>query len=172
MRQRFSIALALVFVVGCAFGGSDEDPRKEVVIGDAGDEVDASTDAEATLDGDVDAHQPADTDAALMPPESCEPGAPINTCDPVRNTGCLPVTQCDVDVDSTMAKGRCVFPEMQSGTSCTASFLSTTCPAKSACLAGVCRKLCWCSRDCGAGECCRAAPSLGPSAAFRLCEPC
>lgn len=180
------LTLALSVLAGCTFGGSSEDPSVEVIDADASvldatgtpitpvpptAAADAGTtsDARATpppVDAGFDAALPG-ADAAI----ACEPLAPVATCDPVRNTGCPPLTQCDIDSEQTVPTGRCVFAGVEAE-QCSSSFVSNSCPAQFTCAQSTCRKMCYCDNDCNLGECCRADSAPGPVGAFRLCQAC
>ena len=190
-------ALALIGLAACRFGGPSADPNEYVASavdgsskdgqGPGGDDAtltsttdgsdepglapdarvleggpaggDASNDGGSTL-GVID----GDTDAA-----SCQQTGV--TCNPVRNTGCNPFQQCDVDTSQTKTPtGICVFNNgSDGGTSCSSSVLAESCPPQSTCVSGGCRTLCFCGADCPVGECC--SDTSGP-AGFTLCRPC
>jgi hypothetical protein len=94
-------------------------------------------------------------------------------CDPVHNTGCNPFQQCDVNPsDADVPTGQCVGAPFGGGSDaspCTANFLTETCSAKSTCVNGGCRALCFCDGDCPAGLCC-SDPSGAPG--FKVCGSC
>jgi hypothetical protein len=100
-------------------------------------------------------------------------GRMVPICDPVHNTGCNPLQQCDVDPNQpTTPTGLCLFgpsPEAGAGAgTCLASLFTESCPARSTCVAGACRAVCFCDSDCPSSQCCSARGPVG----FNLCEPC
>jgi len=109
---------------------------------------------------------------AGSPVNACAPREPVATCDPVRNMGCLPLTQCDIDTAASTPTGRCVFFQAAAPGACMVTFLSETCEAQSTCVASACRKLCYCDSDCPTGQCCNDLSGPGPKGAFKLCRPC
>ncbi len=91
-------------------------------------------------------------------------------CDPVHNTGCDPLEQCDVSSLATgTLTGQCVFGGGAVGDACTASIVSESCAPQSTCVAGECRQLCFCDADCPKQQCC--SDSSGPGG-FNLCRAC
>lgn len=101
--------------------------------------------------------------------DACAPAKAVATCDPVRNTGCPPLTQCDIDTSASEPTGRCVFYSNPDGGECTSSFVNVGCSAQSTCVAGMCRKMCYCDSDCPQGQACSDTSGPGPSGAFKLC---
>jgi hypothetical protein len=99
----------------------------------------------------------------------CSPMVAI--CNPVHNSGCNPLQQCDVDTtQKTTPTGVCVFNSGSEGSaSCTTSIFTESCPPQSTCVNGNCRSLCFCKSDCPAGQCC--SDTSGPTG-FTLCQPC
>jgi hypothetical protein len=97
--------------------------------------------------------------------------AAVAVCDPVHNTGCNPLQQCDVDTLQTLTPtGLCVFNSgSEGGGACTMTFVSESCAPKQTCASGVCRALCFCNADCPIGQCCSDAS--GPRG-FTLCGTC
>jgi hypothetical protein len=190
IRASMVAALATtVTVAACRFGGPSGDPEAYVAIpSDAA--ADATTGAPPPLDDasavapGVDAAAPGDdastndgaasdgpSDALAPPADARGCGAPIAVCDPIRNTGCNPFQQCDVDLTQTAAPtGVCVFNSGSSeGGACSSSVFSETCSPRSTCVNGACRALCSCDADCAAGECCS---DTGGPPGFTLCRPC
>lgn len=106
----------------------------------------------------------AGTLPAPKPAQSCT-APPGLLCDPVANTGCLPLMQCITEPNGAAAQ--CVFSGVPLGATCTQDALSTTCPPGRACVAGECREYCYCDADCeGGGECAGSSPDV-----VRLCTP-
>jgi hypothetical protein len=176
-----NIAVVCGLWLGCTYGGSNEDPRIEVDrpetistgVMDASSTVDEPPVQTAVKDASralvVDASKPRVDAAGIV--NTCEPATPIATCDPVRNTGCPPLTQCDVDTGATTPTGRCVFFQASlDSTTCSATFLNESCEAQSTCVGNACRKLCYCDSDCPTGQCCN--DSFDPQGVFKLCSPC
>jgi hypothetical protein len=176
VKRRY--AFLLVGLWACRIGGTSADPYAYVSFpdaatdgtsspmgpsGDDGPGVSPGSDASAD---DIDG---GDGDAAPGDPDGlCS--VTVAVCDPVHNTGCNPLQQCDVNPSQTTAlTGQCIFGGGADGGACTTSIFTDTCPARSTCLDGGCRQLCFCDTDCPAGQCCsdRSGP-LG----FTLCGPC
>jgi hypothetical protein len=148
---------------------------------------DAGTDAASPGD-DGSLPAPVD-DATTVPPMADAPGddvglddaasgeAPdgscsgtVAVCDPVHDTGCNPLQQCDVDPSQTTTPtGLCVFAAAPEGGPCTSTVFTESCPARSTCFGGSCRELCFCDADCPAGRCC--SDTSGPPG-FLLCGSC
>lgn len=193
-------AMAFVTVVGCTFGGSHEDPQMGTdsdpvsfdgsLASDPRASASASSSAASPSSSATKAPSVSDGGSKLSTPSAdasrprvdanslangCAPSAPIDTCDPVRNTGCPPLMQCDIDTGATKATGRCVFQaeaDASVADSCSATFVSETCAAQSTCVSNQCRKMCYCDGDCPRGQCCNDASGPGPAGAFKLCSPC
>ena len=186
--------VALVGAAGCRFGGPSGDPAQYVTFADASADVStgddssggASTDVDlgavpdATVDASTDVAASDDTGTATdgtaigPSPEgstgaSCTPTFAV--CDPVHNTGCNPLQQCDVDPTQAQAPtGLCLFYSGSDAATCVAATAFTgTCAQGSTCVGGACRALCYCDSDCPAGQCCPGTSHAGP---FRLCESC
>jgi hypothetical protein len=178
------LGLSCSVLAACAFGGSDEDPRTPVgpepvermdaAIPDAEEpEPMARMDASTRVDADV--APLVDAAGTLLdadiPAESCEPAMAIAVCDPVRNTGCPALTQCDIEPTATAATGRCVFYQAPLDPSaCASNVYASTCAAQSACVANACRSVCYCDADCPAGERCTDTAAPGPAGVFKLCS--
>ena len=184
--MKAQLALACALSVGCAFGGSDEDPRIEVgpprmdASVDVPDEMEAGEapppvtnqpDA-ANIDPIVDAGR-TETDARMPPSNAaCEPATPLPTCDPVHNTGCPPLTQCDLDPAASVPTGRCVFFQASvDPNTCTAAVVES-CEARTTCASNACRTMCYCDGDCPIGQCCSDGAAPGPEGPVKLCKPC
>ena len=187
----------LLVLLGCRTGGPSADPLAYVET--AVDATDATQGAPAPADDGSaldDSFTPSPDDA--MNPTSDDAGssaadgggvgdgaagdAPVGSacmptvavCDPVHNTGCNPLQQCDVDSQNTTASkptGLCVFPGGGSvdASPCTATFVNESCAPKSTCVSATCRLLCFCTSDCPTGQCC--SDTSGPLG-FRLCRTC
>ncbi len=180
----------MLALAACRFGGPSADPdaylaspppdggSKAVLADDGTDDAtiatidapavappvgdDASTDVASPL-----MHPTTDDDAGSA--GGCAPTVAV--CNPVRNTGCNPLQQCDVDTtQKTTPTGVCVFNSgSEAGGACATSIFSESCPAQSTCVNGACRALCFCDADCPTGSCC--TDTSGP-AGFTLCEKC
>jgi hypothetical protein len=183
----------LIGVAACRFGGPSADPAQYVAFADASAEVgtgvgssdDASIDADlgtgsdATTDATPDVAETDDTgtasDGAVIGPSpegstgaSCTPTAAV--CDPVHNTGCNPLQQCDVDPTQTQTPtGLCLFYSSADAATCLATAFTESCAQGSTCVGGACRAVCYCDSDCPVGQCCPGTSHAGP---FRLCESC
>jgi len=207
MKRR--VQLVCIMLVGCTYGGSDEDPLMGLAPGNSSDDL-GTTDP--VMGGNGDAMPSPSTNPPTNPPtnngatntggastgsmsgsktpatggvdagveagnattapNACGPAQPVATCDPVRNTGCPPLTQCDIETSATTPTGRCVFYQATPGVPCSSSFVNVTCDAQNTCVAGECRKLCYCDSDCPPGNCCSDTSGPGPAGAFKLCHPC
>jgi hypothetical protein len=181
------IAFACLIATGCAFGGEDGDPTDGIVAnpppetmdgggsgGDDGDgdgdkpspPKDASTRSDASADdaGRRDGGSTLDGGGANM----CMPAKALDVCDPVKNTGCL--IQCDLDPAATTAQaGRCVgyFPPILGP--CSPGADPSACTGTNTCVAGACRKMCYCDADCESGtKCTDAVP--GAAGPVKLCK--
>jgi hypothetical protein len=193
MRLRHE-ALALVALGACRFGGPTGDPGQEVSFPDSAD----GAVVDASMAADDGSFVPPSSDATIGPPDrdgalplgddarddasggdasfddtgeggSC--AATVAVCNPVHNTGCDALHQCDVDVSQTKtATGLCVFNGGAADTGpCTASVFNESCSPTFTCVNSACRELCFCDPDCPAGQCC--SDTSGPPG-FRLCRPC
>jgi hypothetical protein len=191
MKRCLAVA-PIAVLVSCRFAGPSANPDEYVALdagadaalegaqGSQGDDAAvAPTDADASVAASDDA-SPADTppqgDAsdASTPDAVVEGGAcaaTVAVCDPVKNTGCNPLQQCDVDTTQTSTPtGLCVFnSSSEGGGACTMSFVSESCPPKHTCVSGACRALCFCNADCRIGQCC--SDTSGPRG-FTLCGTC
>jgi hypothetical protein len=183
------LALAPIAVlVSCRFAGPSSNPDEYVAFdtgadaalegaqGSQGDDAAvAPTDVAAGDDASPgDAPPQGDARDASTPDAVVEGGAcaaTVAVCDPVKNTGCNPLQQCDVDTTQTSRPtGLCVFNSgSEGGGACTMSFVSESCPPQHTCVSGACRALCFCNGDCPAGQCC--SDTSGPHG-FTLCGPC
>lgn len=189
--MKLQSVLACALLIGCRYGGSDEDPLMgfEPADGDQGlidaamsvgdspttpattpPKTPATTGSDGgkphTTSGGVDSGRPP----ANAGTNACEPAKPVASCDPIRNTGCPPLTQCDIETSASTPTGRCVFFMDPLGGPCSASFVSVGCDPQNTCVAGACRKLCYCDADCPQGQSCTDASGPGPAGAFKLCR--
>jgi hypothetical protein len=185
--------MPVVVLAACRFGGPTGNPYA-YVAGEGGD--DASLEDESMSEGDgtsvvpVQADAPAETggDASLgnhTPPDDADTvtrsdgaseGGPcagtFAVCDPVHNTGCNPLQQCDVDTTQTSTPtGLCLFNSSSDagGSACTMTLVSESCAPGHTCVSGACRALCVCDTDCPTGQCC--SDTSGPEG-FTLCGMC
>jgi hypothetical protein len=171
----------LAALVACRFGGPSANPYEYVVFPDAtaegGGGSTFSDDAGAMMTGDETMGLPGDDgggpDGGIddTSSDACASTADVAVCDPIHNTGCNPLQQCDVSsLQSSPPTGNCVFNSGSTDAGgCTTSVFSESCPAKSTCVDGGCRQLCVCNGDCPVGQCC--ADTSGP-AGFTLCGSC
>jgi hypothetical protein len=190
--KRCLALVPIVVLVSCRFGGPSANPDDYVAF-DTG--ADAALDHEQGSQGDDAAVAPIDVDASVAASDDASHGdappqgdasdastpdavvdgrvcaATVAVCDPVKNTGCNPLQQCDVDTTQTSTPtGLCVFgSSSEGGLACTMSFVSESCPPQHTCVSGACRALCVCNADCPAGQCC--FDTSGPHG-FTLCRPC
>jgi hypothetical protein len=140
-----------------------------VVTADGASHGDAGPPGDVAMPGDA-----AGTDDASTPDEASGDGgctATVAVCDPVHNTGCNPLQQCDVDTTQTSTPtGLCVFNSgSEGGGACTMSIVSESCAPENTCVSGACRALCVCDADCPIGQCC--SDTSGPPG-FTLCKDC
>jgi hypothetical protein len=188
---KWRLAFPLAGLLACRFGGPTSNayqytPSPDAATKDAsvskpppsgddgafptGNAGDALTGADST-------GAPADDDAgdldAVFGGDAEEGGcsSTVAVCDPIHNTGCNVLQQCDVNTLVTSPPtGLCVFNSGSTeGGACIASIVSESCSPKSTCVDGVCRQLCFCNADCPAGQCC--SDTSGPPG-FTLCRPC
>ncbi|HLK41535.1 MAG TPA: hypothetical protein VKU41_32525 [Polyangiaceae bacterium] len=191
--MKWVCALLCAWSVACRFGGPSSNPDEYVALLDA-----AMQDASAfatPVEGDDGGSTPA-TGASNAPgadessaPDQGDSGAAddssaaddateagacsssVAVCDPIHNTGCNAIQQCDVDPAHVDAPtGQCLldFGGIEAAP-CAASFLWASCPPHSTCVSGACRQLCFCNADCPAGQCC--SDTSGPRG-FSLCHAC
>jgi hypothetical protein len=189
--KRWLALVPIAVVVSCRFGGPTGDPYA-YVASDAGDDgsledQDASQGADTTVSptgsdappgtGDDSPGNPAPPDDASNPstPDGASEGGPcaatVSVCDPVHNTGCNPLQQCDVDTTQTSTPtGLCLFnSSSEGGGACTMTLVSESCAPGHTCVSGACHALCACNADCPAGQCC--SDTSGPQG-FTLCGMC
>jgi hypothetical protein len=183
VKPRHAIA-GLVGLVACRFGGPSGDPRAYVAFPEDGG-------SDATSSADDGASPPPADDATTVPPgddasgeEDASTGdetagetsdgkacsGTVAVCDPIHDTGCNGLQQCDVDTSqATTPTGLCLFASPAEGGPCTSTLFTESCAPRSTCVSGTCRELCFCDADCPAGQCC--SDTSGP-AGFALCQPC
>ena len=179
MRRRHAVLVA--GLSACRLGGPSADPYDYATFPDAATDVtptpmgspagDDGLAASPGADASAGALDAGDLEAALDDSDPlCSAMVTVAVCDPVHNTGCNPLQQCDVNASqTTVPTGQCIFGGGADGGICTTSIFTDTCPAKSTCMDGGCRQLCFCNTDCPAGQCC--SDTSGP-AGFTLCGPC
>jgi hypothetical protein len=114
------------------------------------------------------------TPEPAMPPEADAPMATCTApagliCEPVSGTGCLPLMQCVVDPNASVAAAYCLFSNAPLAMGCTQDPLGTSCPPRHTCIAGECREYCYCDSDCQSGTACTDPSGQGGSDAFKLC---
>ena len=183
------LALGFVALAACRFGGPSGNPSEYVTYPSDAESSDAQDPGssgggggsdDATVVARPDATGggvPGGDDASFGDEGSfgddaaggC--GATIAVCDPVHDTGCNPLQQCDVDTtQKATPTGVCVFNSGVDGSaSCTTSIFTESCPPHSTCVNGDCRAVCFCKADCPVGQCC--SDTSGPTG-FTLCQPC
>jgi hypothetical protein len=182
--SRRAVSLAtLATLAACKLGGPSADPAAYLFIPDnaavdeasmggssSGADDDASLSTGAGLP-DGPSTSPSNGDDAEPPAAACSDASSVAVCDPVHNTGCNPLQQCDVDpTQASTPTGLCLFNAGQADAgSCTMSLVSETCAPKSTCVGGACRPLCECDSDCPVGACC--SDTSGPPG-FLLCKTC
>jgi hypothetical protein len=183
--RRFQI-VGLAGLVACRFGGPTANMDDYVAFPDAAEasSVDAAFSADdgaaSATPGDT-TTGPSDDDATggdastddAPPSDLAEGGActgTVTVCDPVHNSGCNSLQQCDVNsFVTTTPTGLCVFASPAEGGSCLSTIVTETCPPKFTCVSGACKELCFCNGDCPIGQCC--SDTSGPPG-FTLCRPC
>lgn len=174
---------AYVAFTDAAEGGASPVPSGDDTTLAPGDEGGTMAGGDANTDGTF-ATAPSGDDAAAL---DTSPGdAPssdtsnttdgarctgaVAVCDPVHNTGCNSLQQCDVDPSQTTTPtGLCVFGSPSEGGACLSTFVTESCPPEFTCVGVECRQLCFCDTDCPAGQCC--SDTTGPQG-FTLCRPC
>jgi hypothetical protein len=190
--RRFTI-VGVAGLVACRFGGPSANTDDYVASPDAAEAsgVDAASladDAASSGDDGASSATPGDTTTApsaddatggdagtddAPPGDIIEGGACSGTvavCDPVHNTGCNSLQQCDVNsLVTTTPTGLCVFGSPAEGGSCLSTIVTESCPPKFTCVSSACRALCFCNGDCPIGQCC--SDTSGPPG-FTLCRPC
>ena len=168
----------------CQFGGPVGNPSQYVPSPDAADDgsvelpSDDATVVEPTegspaalvTDSSVDDTLESGSTPGAVDLDSGECNQTVAVCDPVHNTGCNPLQQCDVDPSqATTPTGLCVFNGPSEAATCTSSIVSESCAPGMTCVRSACRSLCFCDSDCSAGQCC--TDTSGP-AGFLLCQSC
>jgi hypothetical protein len=189
VTARFTL-LGCLALAACRFGGPSGDPEAYVAFPvDGGEDASAGassggaqatdddsggSNSEASAGDDTNGDDAAGDDAVAGDDAAggtC--GRTIPVCDPVHNTGCNPFQQCDVDPSQmTTPTGLCLFysgSDASAPGACMTTLITETCPAKSTCVSGACRALCFCDSDCPASQCC--SDTSGPPG-FRLCRAC
>jgi hypothetical protein len=190
------VTVALAALAACRFGGPSGNPSAYVTYPDdaasqdaegadggqdtadgqgatGGDDATlAATDGATQVAGDGGAgDDSAGDDVANGDGASSGCGLTIAVCNPIHNTGCNALQQCDVDTtQTTTPTGVCVFNSgADAAGPCTTSVFTESCAPQSTCVSGACRALCACDADCPAGDCC--SDTSGP-AGFTLCQKC
>jgi hypothetical protein len=189
MKRRY--AISLFALTACQIGGPYSNPYDYAQVGDASGDVSLAT--EPALAGDDAAPASGDDAPAALTEDvgpasddggggddgglgtgpgdgggACSPAVAV--CDPVHNTGCNALQQCDVNpFQATTPTGQCVLGGGAEGGACTVSIFNESCAPGSTCVSGTCRQLCFCNSDCPAGQCC--SDHTGPGG-FTLCRPC
>ncbi len=165
-------------LAACRIGGPSANPDQYVAY------PDAMSDGSGGEPSGDDATMVAPPDDATVGPSGDDAGSfgddggegdggcalTVAVCDPIHNTGCDPLHQCDVNtLVPTPPTGLCVFGGTTDAGACTSSLLNETCEPGSTCVDGGCRQLCACNGDCPAGECC--SDTSGPPG-FTMCRAC
>ena len=166
----------------CQFGGPSGDPSHYVPSPEAGDdgsvEVPSDDVTVVPIEGSSSAPVPDSSVDDGLESGSTADDADIDggcnqtvaVCDPVHDTGCNPLQQCDVNpTQTTTPTGLCVFNGPSEAAVCTSSIVNESCAPGMACISGACRSLCFCDSDCHQGDCC--TDTSGP-AGFLLCQSC
>jgi hypothetical protein len=127
--------------------------------------------AAATVPADAGA-QDASGDAAVAAGAGCSPPFAAEVCDPVCNTGCPPLSRCDVS--PLPRQGACVgIFVVGEGALCFRGDTTDSCAVRLTCLDGRCRRLCYRDADCTAGSCCsHPLAAAGAPSGFAVCAPC
>jgi hypothetical protein len=190
--KRRLVLLFIAALVACRLGGGPSANPDEYVTFDSGadaalgdepvsqgdDGTRATTDATvaeaSTAPGDDASTSPDGGGDASIPEGSVGDGAcaaTVAVCDPIHNTGCNPLQQCDVDTTQTSTPtGLCLFNSGgDGGGACIMSFVSEACPPHQTCVGSACKALCFCNADCPTGQCC--SDTSGPQG-FTLCGVC
>jgi hypothetical protein len=196
--MRLPMTIGLAGLVACRLGGPTADPNEYVMFPNDANERASSASSDVTTvpshdDGNTAAGGDTNSDDAPVTGSSRDDGsgigdastddAPDNMtteggvcsgaaaiCDPVRNTGCSALQQCDVyPYQTTPPSGLCVLASPAEGGPCLSTIFTESCPPSFTCVNGDCRELCFCSADCPTGQCC--SDTSGPPG-FTLCRPC
>ncbi len=179
--------VGLTALFACRFGGPSADPDAYLTFPEEGG-ADAST---STDEAAAPSAPPAAEEAGAAGPVPADDGASssddsatgggggdagrcsatVPVCDPVHNTGCNPLQQCDVDpTQKTTATGLCLFYSGSDASgACMSTGITESCAAKQTCVSGACRSLCFCNADCAPGDCCSDTSGAAP---FTLCQRC
>jgi hypothetical protein len=192
---RTTLRLKIVGVAGlvaCRIGGPTADPNGYVAFPDGAAEgaspapmddaatVSSGDDGDDSVGGDAndsstsvssgDGGNTGDGPASVTTTDGGACSRTVAVCDPVHNTGCNSLQQCDVDpYQTTTPTGLCVFASPAEGSPCLSTIFTESCRAGFTCVSGNCRALCFCNADCPTGQCC--SDTSGPPA-FSLCSPC
>jgi hypothetical protein len=116
--------------------------------------------------------QDASGDAAVASGAGCMAPIAAEVCDPVCDTGCPPLSRCDVS--ELPRRGACVgiWVVGEEGL-CFRGSTTDSCAVRLTCLDGRCRRLCYRDADCTAGSCCsRPLEVAGAPSGFAVCAPC
>lgn len=191
--MRGPAAIGLTCLVACRFGGPTANADEYVAFPDAegkdasfpavsgddsapenGDTADGGSVDESSASDASDGADGGSGDDGSTGDDAGDAGgcsSPVAVCDPIHNSGCNAVQQCDVDpLHADAATGQCLldFGGIDGG-SCSTSFIWASCPPHSTCVGTSCRQLCSCNADCPTGQCC--SDTSGPPG-FMLCRPC
>jgi hypothetical protein len=114
----------------------------------------------------------ASGDATTAAGAGCVPPFVAEVCDPVCNSGCPPLSRCDVS--SLPRRGACVgIFVVGEGGLCFRGITTDSCAVQLTCLDGRCRRLCYRDADCTAGSCCsHPVEATGGPSGFAVCAPC
>lgn len=188
MRRLLTLA-PIALLVSCRLGGGPSADPDTYVAFDTGAEAAVNAPAPG-MQADDAAVTPPSSDASITPDDDVslpgedapqnEPGdtstgggcwARIANCDPVHNTGCNPLQQCDIDTSQmSTPTGICVFNNgTEAGGACSMSFVNESCAPGQTCVSGACKAICFCDANCPMGQCC--SDKSGPKG-FTLCGTC
>jgi hypothetical protein len=167
---RGPLLLVVALALGCRFGGPTEAPDAPAPPDLTPPGADGSALADAPVDSSVPsslAEDAAPASDGTPGPDGCSAPFPVVGCDPVCNTGCPPVSRCDVGAG--MHTGTCVGRWVTGeGQPCFKGEGTDACAARLTCVEGTCRRLCYRDGDCGAARCCSQALPSG----FGVCGAC
>jgi hypothetical protein len=121
---------------------------------------------------DSPADDPISPDAGADAGSGCLPPFAAEVCDPVCNSGCPPLSRCDVS--EAPRRGACVgIFIVGEGGACFRGSTTDSCAVRLTCLEGRCRRLCYRDADCTAGSCCsQPVAAAGAPSGFAVCAPC
>jgi hypothetical protein len=175
--QRLLLLGVLAAVSACRLGGPPAWSPATDAAADVG--LDAGVVGEDDAGPALPPDGAGDTDADPTPPDAgadvgsgCLSPFAAEVCDPVCNSGCPPLSRCDVS--EAPRRGACVgIFIVGEGGPCFRGSTTDSCAVRLTCLEGLCRRLCYRDADCSAGSCCsQPLTAAGAPSGFAVCAPC